>query len=327
MHSLHWVSKPNQVNAKGNTFGYHTMNEHYYSRIFRQTELIEDDNSKHCIMLTTPHKYEPIPNKINWLYTMWEGLDVSEEDKKSILKADYLFTPSHWVKSVFASFFDPDKIFVINHGLDKFYYYKKRKPHSKKPFRFLWVGAANPRKGWEELIYVWKAANLDRNSKIELYIKTTDIKLSGVNQLTNVILDSRKLSKKKLRDLYHSANCFLFPTRGEGFGLTLLEAMATGLPCIATNFSGHLDYFNNSNGYLIDYEIKPTKVLHPDTREVIAETDVAFPNIEHFLKLMIEIVSNYKKALEKGRKAAKDVRQLSWKEETKKMAQIIIDHY
>ena len=33
-------------------------------------------------------------------------------------------------------------------------------------------------------------------------------------------------------------------SRGEGFGLPLLEAAACGLPIIATNWSGYLDFMN-----------------------------------------------------------------------------------
>tara|TARA_Y100000310_G_scaffold317205_1_gene369803 strand:- start:1244 stop:2413 length:1170 start_codon:yes stop_codon:yes gene_type:complete len=38
--------------------------------------------------------------------------------------------------------------------------------------------------------------------------------------------------------------CLLTLTRGEGFGLPILEAAASGLPVIATNWSGHLDFMN-----------------------------------------------------------------------------------
>ncbi len=33
--------------------------------------------------------------------------------------------------------------------------------------------------------------------------------------------------------------------------MTVMEAMATGIPVITTNWSAHLDFMNDSNGYLI----------------------------------------------------------------------------
>ena len=41
------------------------------------------------------------------------------------------------------------------------------------------------------------------------------------------------------RDLYASAHCYLAPSRGEGFGLQPLQAMAQGLPTILTAADGH----------------------------------------------------------------------------------------
>jgi len=45
-------------------------------------------------------------------------------------------------------------------------------------------------------------------------------------------------------------------TRGEGYGLPLLEAAAAGLPVIATGWSGHMDFMNHVKFINIDYELK-----------------------------------------------------------------------
>ena len=53
------------------------------------------------------------------------------------------------------------------------------------------------------------------------------------------------------------------PTRGEGFGLPILEASVAGLPVIASNWSGHLDFMNKGKFIKLDYdlnEIHPTKI-------------------------------------------------------------------
>ena len=52
-----------------------------------------------------------------------------------------------------------------------------------------------------------------------------------------------------LRDLYAQADAFVLPTRGEGWGLPIAEAMAMGLPSIATNFSGPSAFLTAENGH------------------------------------------------------------------------------
>lgn len=52
-------------------------------------------------------------------------------------------------------------------------------------------------------------------------------------------------------------------TRGEGYGLPILEAAASDLPVIATNWSGHLDFMNKGRFLPVDYDIvdiDPSKV-------------------------------------------------------------------
>jgi len=45
-------------------------------------------------------------------------------------------------------------------------------------------------------------------------------------------------------------------TRGEGYGLPILEAAASDLPILATNWSGHLDFLNHGKFIKIDYDLK-----------------------------------------------------------------------
>ena len=64
-------------------------------------------------------------------------------------------------------------------------------------------------------------------------------------------LVARPLAGDELRTLVASSDAFVLPTRGEGFGLTFLGAMALGVPPICTGAGGHMDFCAEDNAYLV----------------------------------------------------------------------------
>ena len=57
------------------------------------------------------------------------------------------------------------------------------------------------------------------------------------------------LSKEGMRSLIESCDCFVLPTRGEGWGLPIVEAMAMEKAVIATNHSGPSAFLTRDNSY------------------------------------------------------------------------------
>ena len=68
-------------------------------------------------------------------------------------------------------------------------------------------------------------------------------------RIAPLITDCRHLSVAELVQLYGRAHAFLFPTLGEGWGLTLTDGLATGIPAIWTHNTAMLDYADESIGY------------------------------------------------------------------------------
>ena len=103
------------------------------------------------------------------------------------------------------------------------------------------------------------------------------------------------LSPAEIAGLYKrkDVKCFLSLTRGEGFGLPLLEAAACSLPVMATNWSAHLDFLNLGKFIPISYSILPIDPKKVDNRIFLAGMQWAEPSESDFKKKVVKLKNKY----------------------------------
>ena len=77
----------------------------------------------------------------------------------------------------------------------------------------------------------------------------------------------RDLTPAEIEALYATAHCLAYPSRAEGFGLPIAEAMARGIPVIATAYGGHMDFCSEATAWLIDYRLVPVAGVTSTCRE------------------------------------------------------------
>jgi glycosyltransferase involved in cell wall biosynthesis len=67
------------------------------------------------------------------------------------------------------------------------------------------------------------------------------------------------LEQEEVQSVYQNPKikALVAATRGEGYGLPLLEASAASLPVIATGWSGHLDFLKKGKFVSLDYDLEP----------------------------------------------------------------------
>jgi glycosyltransferase involved in cell wall biosynthesis len=100
------------------------------------------------------------------------------------------------------------------------------------------------------------------------------------------------LSREDMRTLYSLAHVFVLPTRGEGWGLPCVEAMAMQLPVIVTNFSGPTAYLGIDNSFPLDYKLAGGMVE---------------PDAQHLVRLMLHVYTHRHDANEKGLRAREHI--------------------
>ena len=104
-----------------------------------------------------------------------------------------------------------------------------------RPLRVLFLGSLIPRKGIHEML---EATTLLRTAPVEFRFVGASGVESWVQEENPQIHRMGPLARTRVHDCYRDADVFILPTHSDGFGLTQLEAMAWGLPVIASKNCG-----------------------------------------------------------------------------------------
>lgn len=115
--------------------------------------------------------------------------------------------------------------------------------------RVLYVGGVTPEKGCLNIVEV---AREFPEIEFRMIGKIDDLVLKVSKDVRNVVLTGPK-DRDKIQDELSKADAFMFLSyySGEGFSNALLEAMASGLPCIVSDWAANADMIGDSGGYVV----------------------------------------------------------------------------
>jgi hypothetical protein len=209
------------------------------------TWLSKENNHELGIMFSYPDMYQELNSfETKVIYT---GVDSTGGIPNFVVnsnKVDYLLTPSFISKERMEKLGVTKPIFVLPHGIDpNIFKYKPRKKSDK--FKFLYVGECSDRKGIFHLLDAFIELFGD-NLDVELHIKSNtamvfyngeDIK-KYTEKYKNIFWHVSNVGHENIIDLYDDCHVYVYPSRADTFGMTLLEAMACGLPIISTSEAG-----------------------------------------------------------------------------------------
>lgn len=297
----------------GNHYGYGLAAQRLSDLMLSQSE--HDEESPVTFRFSAPGVFEGVKGKRNVLFTMYESPDIPLDAARRIQHADHIIVPSSFCAQGYRQYTNAP-ISVVPLGVEPVPYHTRSidDVSDEKPFRFLWIGAFNPRKGWTFLSECWEQY-FSQVPYMELYIKTTttEEKKKQVYTIGNSLVDGRTLSWEEMIALYHSAHCFVLPNMGEGWGQTLAEGMMSGAPCITGEYGGVLQFANRRNCTFVEPTVKrirtdlTTESASPDGKYQFAFIDPQKLGLE-----MARVMNDYNNAKVKAKRASKDVRKFTW---------------
>jgi len=161
--------------------------------------------------------------------------------------------------------FDPDKIVLIHNGIDVDRFERGRERIARREQgtnkkRVGMIGHIAPIKGQEDFIRA-AAVVINGRDDVEFVIAGEDKSRAGTNRRSaEKLIDELKLNQhvrligwvEDVADLLPTLDLFISPSRSEPFGLAIVEAMAAGVPVVASMSEGAREIIrDNHSGRLI----------------------------------------------------------------------------
>lgn len=270
----------------------------------------------HVSWLSTPGHYRGHwKGQTTSLLSMWESNLLPEPFRESLDVFDTIVVPSEQNQELFSRY-HPNVKFV-SLGIDPTEWFPIVRPtlDPSKDFTFL-ISGGGERKGAALVIAAFKKVfdgRVPDGPAPRLIVHSA--KSSEVPNDDRIELVTGKLTDEEERALYAMCHVYVQPSRGEGFGLRPLQALAQGMPTIATNAHGHSAY-----GHLLTYPLgwtlqeTPPQSFHHGPAGSWWE-----PNFDELCEAMEDSYLNYDRAVFRARAAAEVVgREFTWAETARK---------
>ncbi len=301
-------------------------------RIVRRLSALEATPNAPLIWHIMPTQVrDVIPGRANVVRTMEETDGLAADWPPACNRFDRVWVPSAFNAETFErSGVDPRKIAIVPGALDTDFWapgWGGLDIGAPETFRFLSIFDWMARKGWDVLLRAFARA-FTVADPVSLTLKTTNLvaratgrasdPLGEVNafwerefpqrvrkgDLPRLHVISERATDVQLAKLYGAHDCFVLPSRAEGWGRAHFEAMACGLPTIGTRWGGSLAFMTDENSYLVDIEgLVPAQ---GDTDRYLGRR-WAEPSVEHLQVLLRRIVERRDEARARGREARRDM--------------------
>lgn len=259
--------------------------------------------------------------------TMFETDRIAPEWVAACNRMDEVWVPSQFNVETFAnSGVERSKLVVVPGAVDSHFFDPAL--HTAYPlanpagYNFLSIFEWSSRKGWDVMLaaylrefsaaddvclwlrtYLFSKPDGDPAEAIWKRIREFAATLGlGDKALPRIELIAEQVPNEQLPSLYLACDCYLAPSRGEGWGRPQHEAMLMERPVIATNWSANTEFMSEQTGYLLDYEIVEARGLEPELWHYKGHR-WANPSEPHLRTLLRHVFTHRDEAMAKGRAA------------------------
>ena len=213
---------------------------------------------------------ENLKGRYNIGFWVYELEDIPKKWYDSFKYVNEIWTPTEFVSNAFRKV-SPVPVYTIPHVVET----KVNEKLTRKDFelpedKFIYLCLYDPRSSVERknpqaVIHAFKKAFKDNDKDVFLVIKMNKATQEDVDALKvelegieNYKIFTESLPQEDLYSLISLCDVYVSLHRSEGFGLVMAEAMSLGTVCIATNYSGNVDFMNKDNSLLVDYKMIKT---------------------------------------------------------------------
>ena len=176
------------------------------------------------------------------------------------------------------------------------------------------VGKTEERKGFDALVSAWRLAGLGAD-RAQLVIKSGHFNASAsvtaqalkrsvrsaIDDGFDIKLIGSEVPRSKMTQIYVAADCFVAPSRGEGWGRPAMEGLLAGLRLIATGWGGTLEYATPIGADLISFDIRPCSEQAISEWSYFDGQAWAEPSVEDLARLMDEAAAAGVHAIDRDR--------------------------
>lgn len=230
-------------------------------------------------------------------FTMWETTELPSSFKRYLPLFDQILVPCEHNVELFSK--HHSNVAHVPLGVDTSFWVPQPRQVSDK-FRFHAAGSLWRRKGLDALVTAFNKLNL---ADAELHIKAAphaaDVPKTSLGE--NVFLHRNWMGLPEQRDWFNLADCFVAPSRGEGFGLIPLQAISLGIPTICSTSSGQAQFANLATHPIGYKKVKADSVGLWDE-----------PNMTELMGAMEDVYRNRNRWMKQAREQAVNAERFSW---------------